>query len=443
MENTPEKYGLQCIENTFPYPYGNSILERIKIWVQQFPYFLILETKLFPDPKFFEYDFIIGVANEAQSISREHLSSFLSQNNSEWLMGGLAYSLGNYFEPTAKISKIDSIEFPEISLFKAEIVIYKKRNSNKIIINAVEPLKIFEKIKESAKLNSYKWINSKTKIYFKSNFTETSYHEAFNSVKEHIRQGDIYEMNLCQMFSGEFSSKNNINPLEIYEKLTSFSPTPFAGLFRWNNHYLICASPERFLKRTLFDELISQPIKGTIKRSDNLIYDEILKKKLRTEKFEAENVMIVDLVRNDLYRSSKINSVNVSKLFEIQTFRKLHHLVSTITSQVEYDKTHFEILKNTFPAGSMTGAPKIRSMQLIDLYEPSGRGIYSGGIGYFSPFNTFDFNVVIRSLVLDLKNNTANFHTGGAITYDSNSKDEWEETLLKAHFLFKIFESKN
>ncbi|MEQ8572889.1 MAG: anthranilate synthase component I family protein, partial [Fulvivirga sp.] len=224
-----------------------------------------------------------------------------------------------------------------------------------------------------------------------------------------------------------------------FRSLTKKSPTPFSTLYKNTEHYLICASPERFIKKE-GSKLVSQPIKGTARRGSSEYEDEIIKQELRTnEKELAENMMIVDLVRNDLAKSCIPGSVKVEQMFGIYTFNQWHQMISTVTGQLKNEVKAIEAIKNAFPMGSMTGAPKIKVMELIEKYEVSKRGIYSGSVGYFSPNGDFDFNVVIRSLIYNSSTKNLSFQVGGAITYDSDANAEYEECLLKASAISSLF----
>jgi para-aminobenzoate synthetase component 1 len=220
--------------------------------------------------------------------------------------------------------------------------------------------------------------------------------------------------------------------LQVYADLLKKSPVPFGAFVKSNGCYLMCASPERFLKKT-GNRMLSQPIKGTSKRGVNEAEDIALKQALlNSEKERAENLMIVDLVRNDLARSAKTGTVKVEELFGIYSFEQVHQMISTVSATLA-DGIHWvDALKYAFPMGSMTGAPKISAMHLIEQYERTARGLYSGAVGYITPEGDFDFNVVIRSLQYNSINQFLNFEVGGAITYDSIPEKEYEECLIKA-----------
>jgi para-aminobenzoate synthetase component 1 len=248
----------------------------------------------------------------------------------------------------------------------------------------------------------------------------------------------LYEVNFCQEF---FCEHLQIDPVSLFEKLKRLSPAPFACFLRHNEKFLLCSSPERFLKKEK-NKLIAQPIKGTIRRSESeRDHDSQLKEQLRNDpKERAENVMIVDLMRNDLAKSSVPGTVKVEELFGIYTYPQVHQMISTVTSELRSDVHFVDAIRNAFPMGSMTGAPKIKAMQLIDHYEKTKRGLFSGSIGYITPDGDFDFNVVIRSMLYNRGNKYLSFQTGGAITYDSAAEKEYEESLLKAKAMMQILQ---
>ncbi len=245
----------------------------------------------------------------------------------------------------------------------------------------------------------------------------------------------IYEVNFCQEFYAEDAK---IDPLQTYLDLNKISQSPFSCFYRLDDKYLMCASPERFMKKT-GRKLVSQPIKGTIKRGATREEDDRLKNcLLNSPKEKSENVMIVDLVRNDLSRTAKKGSVKAEELYGIYTFRQVHQMISTISSELRDDVHFIDAIKNAFPMGSMTGAPKVRAMELIELYESTKRGLYSGAVGYITPEGDFDFNVVIRSILYNSTEKYVSFMAGGAITDKSMPENEYEECLLKAKAMFEV-----
>lgn len=271
--------------------------------------------------------------------------------------------------------------------------------------------------------------------YIKSRESKNSYIEKVNKLKQHIQQGEIYEVNFCIEFYAENVS---LNPFQLYKKLIAISPMPFSCFIKHENKYLICASPERFLKKNN-NNLLSQPIKGTIKRADNAKEDALLKEELSSStKEKSENVMIVDLVRNDLSRIAEKGSVKVNELFGIYSFPQWYQMISTISCTLKEGKSFDDILKATFPMGSMTGAPKISAMQLIEKYESTKRGMYSGSVGIILPNSDFDLNVVIRSIQYNSETGYLSFMVGSAITILSDAEKEYEECLLKANAILSV-----
>ncbi|GAB4259730.1 MAG: anthranilate synthase component I family protein [Vicingaceae bacterium] len=273
------------------------------------------------------------------------------------------------------------------------------------------------------------------KIILKSKETKAQYIDKIKRIKKHLQRGDVYEINYCHEF---FVENLTINPYALYLKLKQKSPAPFACFVKYFDNYLIGASPERFLKKT-GNKLIAQPIKGTIKRGADAQTDEILKNHLKNDpKERSENTMIVDLVRNDLSKIAQRNSVKVDELCEIYSFKQVHQMISTISCNLKKDVSFDEIIRATFPMGSMTGAPKIKAMELIDELEETKRGMYSGTVGYILPNGDFDFNVVIRSILYNAQKKYLSFMVGGAITIKSDPEKEYEETLLKAKAIFEV-----
>jgi para-aminobenzoate synthetase component 1 len=273
-------------------------------------------------------------------------------------------------------------------------------------------------------------------IAIKPRVSENDYLNNVEKLKQHIIDGYVYEINYCIEF---FNNNVVLNPLETYFELQKKSPVPFGSYLKLFDKYLICASPERFLCKE-DNKLYSQPIKGTIKRNlDDSNADEILKQTLKkSEKEQAENLMIVDLVRNDLAQSAKTGSIKVEELFTIYSFQQVHQMISTVSCQLKENTNEIEAIKKAFPMGSMTGAPKIMAMELIEKYEETKRGLYSGSIGYFKPNGDFDFNVVIRSVQYNESSKYLNTMVGGAITFDSVAKEEYNECLLKAKAIFEV-----
>lgn len=259
--------------------------------------------------------------------------------------------------------------------------------------------------------------------------TRNAYLRSIENVKHDIHEGEYYELNLSHQLEGHLYG----TPEGLFKQMAELGPVPMATYIRYHDTTVLCASPERYLKRT-GDTVISEPIKGTRPRMDDPEADMAMKQELlNSEKEKAENLMIVDLVRNDLARVSKSGTVTVENLFEIRSYATVHQMVSTVKAEVSSNTSSTDILRNTFPMGSMTGAPKIRVMEAIESYETYRRGLYSGAVGYITPNGDFDFNVVIRSAFV--KGDKVWYPVGGAITSDSDPEAEWYETLVKARAL--------
>ncbi|GAB2593941.1 aminodeoxychorismate synthase component I [Spirosoma areae] len=267
--------------------------------------------------------------------------------------------------------------------------------------------------------------------------TPDEYQANVRRIRQHILAGDVYELNYCIEF---FSENTQLDPLATYLALNERSPMPFSSFVKLGERYVIGASPERFLKKA-GQTILSQPIKGTIRRGQTPEEDALLRSQLLTsEKERAENLMIVDLVRNDLARSAQTGSVRVDELFGIYGFQQVYQMTSTVSATLRDDVSWAGAIRNAFPMGSMTGAPKIRAMQLIDELEVSRRGVYSGAFGYVTPSGNFDFSVIIRTLLYNAASRYASFSVGSAITYDANPEQEWEECLLKAKAIREVLE---
>ena len=279
-------------------------------------------------------------------------------------------------------------------------------------------------------------LNKKTKaITLKRRESKNSYLKKVKKIKDHIQRGDIYEMNFCQ----EFYNKNVcLSTQDLFLRLNRTTKSPFASFLNMNNISLIGASPERYLLKNR-NEIISQPIKGTSKRSLIEKEDELLFRNLKSsQKDLSENIMIVDWIRNDLSRTALNASVKVDKLCGVYSFNNVHQMISTISSLVNDDIHFTDIIKPSFPMGSMTGAPKFKAMNLIEKYEDTRRGLFSGSVGYITPLGDFDFNVVIRSLLYDYKSKYLSVSVGGAITCKSDPFEEYEECLVKVKPIFDL-----
>lgn len=268
-------------------------------------------------------------------------------------------------------------------------------------------------------------------ITLKSNFSKKDYLKAVEKAREYIISGDIFQVNLSQRFETDLTG----SPYELYKRLRSVNPAPFACYLNFRDVTIVSASPERFLRLT-GDRVETRPIKGTRPRGKTLAEDEALARELLTSiKDRAENIMIVDLERNDLGRVCQFGTVRVTERAILETYPTVFHLTSTVVGKLKPGKNYIDLLKASFPGGSITGAPKVRSMEIIDELEPTRRSVYTGSIGYLGFNGDMDLNIAIRTFLV--KNKKAYFQVGGGIVYDSNPEAEYRETLDKARALIQ------
>ena len=349
-----------------------------------------------------------------------------------WVFGHFGYDLKNETEKLYS-KNFDGVGFADMHFFVPEIVIELKENQATIFCDGNAD-KILAAIKASSKVIE----EAKQRVNINNRISKTDYINTIQKLRQHILLGDCYEINFCREF---FAEDAVIDPLNVYCKLTALSPNPFAALYKLNDKYCICASPERYLKKE-GNKIFSQPVKGTSKR--DLVNKEMdLQNRnflLENEKEKSENVMVVDLVRNDLSRVCKEGTVKVEELFGVYSFPQVHQMISTVSGVVKDDVDVVDIIKATFPMGSMTGAPKKRVMELIERYEQTKRGLFSGAIGYIKPDGDFDFNVVIRSMLYNASARYLSFQTGSAITFYSDAEKEYEECLMKAAAMMQVLE---
>lgn len=400
-------------------------------------YFCYLDSNNYPNYPYSTFGslFAIDALNVCieNSNNLEQLHHFQEKQN-DWIFGFLNYDLKNEIESISTSPKIDFIEQPIIHFFVPKFIIKIENNIVEIGITQPNHLEDFHQLIKKIIVYPSSYIPSKNEI--KHRISKKEYLLKIEQIKQHIQRGDIYEMNFCQEF---YLENKSIQPVEVFNKLNKLSKAPFTSFYKTEHNYLLCASPERFLKKQN-NVLVSQPIKGTRKRIlHDVKEDNFIKQQLFfDEKERSENVMIVDLVRNDFARIAQKNSVEVEELFGIYSFEQVHQMISTITCKIDTKLSFTDIIRAVFPMGSMTGAPKIAAMQLIEKYEKNNRGLYSGAVGYLTPKGNFDFNVVIRSILYNSKNKYVSMHTGSAITIDSNAEKEYEECLLKAKAMFQV-----
>lgn len=367
-------------------------------------------------------------------------------------IGYLAYELGRQIE-VLPVTARDVMKIPECYVCFYNTVIIYNHQKEKMYISHFDPqcecaIGSLDQLKEEIAaippgLYRSKGISSGWKKirddedmrnHFRSDFPRQEYMDAINRIKEYILAGDVYQADMTQRFETDM---DNISPWDLYKRLMHINPSPFASYLNFDGVTVISSSPERFL--IVKDRYVeTRPIKGTVKRGSTPEEDERNKSfLLNDEKNRAELAMIVDLLRNDIGRVCNAGTVKVQAFPELETYSSVHHLVSTITGELAEGKNVVDILKATFPGGSITGAPKIRAMEILDELEPVERGIYTGSIGYLGFNGCSDLNIVIRTIIVT--KNKAHIQVGGGIVADSLDYDEYEETLLKAQKLFNAF----
>ncbi len=348
----------------------------------------------------------------------EALSDFRREYG-DWVFGYLGYDLKNHDEPLSSENSALN-DTADMFFMIPELVIEVDVEQNFIPLKGKLP-----------KFDPNKSTGKKIALKMQSKIPEATYRKMIERIKQDIYEGEYYELNLTHALQFEMQGDS----WDLYQRMKKSGPVPFGGYADLQEVEICCASPERFLARK-GNRVWSQPIKGTAARKRGSNMKEEIEQLKNSAKERAENLMIVDLVRNDFSRVATKASVQVSKLFEIQSFETVHQMVSTVECKVAETTDSLEVIKACFPMGSMTGAPKISAMQAIERYEHYRRGIYSGALGYIKPNGDFDFNVIIRTAII--QNQNLVYPVGGAITSDSNAKDEWEETLIKAQAITNI-----
>ncbi|MEN8123479.1 MAG: anthranilate synthase component I family protein, partial [Bacteroidota bacterium] len=357
----------------------------------------------------------------------QKLKTFRSEIN-DYTFGYLGYDLKNDIE-NLKSKNFDGLKFSDMYFFQPKKIFFLKGNKLNISYLSKYEYEIDNDLKDIQNID-VDYHNISTKIIIQQRISKKNYIKKLVNILDHIQRGDIYEVNFCQEF---YAEKTTINPLKVYSDLNKISSPPFATFLKIKDKFLLSASPERFLKRQGV-KVISQPIKGTARRLKDLKKDKELAQKLSEDpKERAENIMIVDLVRNDLSKTAINDSVIVEELCKVYTFQQVHQLISTVVSKVSDTTDSVDIIKSLFPMGSMTGAPKISAMNIIEEHEETKRGLYSGAVGYFNPEGDFDFNVVIRSILYNQTNKYISFSVGGAITSQSIIENEYNECMIKAN----------
>lgn len=429
------------IFNSFTLTNKRIFQKKLLHWAEKtFLNYCLLDSNEYKNDKYSDCSLVFA-AGEYKSllIDSDNKNAFdelkkFSDGIDDWIFGFFSYDLKNQLENLSS-NNIDGIKMPLLYFFQPLIIILL--NDDKVEIGTFQngewkPTEVFASINKEEDTPS----PMTHSVNILARINKAAYTDVVNKIKAHIQKGDVYEMNYCFEF---FDENAVVDPVESFIKLNSISPSPFASFFKYHTKYLMCSSPERFIKKK-GNKLISQPIKGTIGRGATEEEDRILAEKLFNDpKERSENVMIVDLVRNDLSKSAVKNSVEVEELFGIYKFAKVQQMISTISSELNNQTHYIDAIKYAFPMGSMTGAPKVKSMELAEKLEHTKRGLYSGAVGYFSPAKDFDFNVVIRSILYCSKNTYLSYMVGSAITISSMPENEYEECLLKAKSMAEVF----
>ena len=431
MDRTIKKYTASLTED---------LKARILIWAQQFDEIAWLDSNEY-EQGYSSYQAMLAV-DAFTAIKTDHhqafekLDEYQSLSN-DWLFGYLTYDLKNDVE-LLHSGNFDGLNFPDLYFFQPKKVFLFSENEVELqYLNMVDSelesdwvaiINTEISVEEST-------VESPVKISLRT--SKDNYFEQVDEMLRHIRRGDIYEMNFCQEF---FSENVTIDALKTFRHLNDISKPPFATFLKLDEQYILSASPERYLKKA-GNTVISQPIKGTAKRLLDPSEDQKMIDQLRNDpKERSENIMITDLVRNDLSRFANKGSVVVEELCKVYSFEQVHQLISTVRCEVADDLSSVEMIKNTFPMGSMTGAPKFSAMKIIEELEVTKRGVYSGAVGYFAPNGDFDFNVIIRSILYNASAKYVSFSVGGAITAKSIPENEYEECLIKAKAMREVLE---
>ncbi|MDN3672449.1 anthranilate synthase component I family protein [Flavobacterium branchiarum] len=419
-------------------PNPTGFKQQLLVWAQQYREVVFMDSNLYPQ-EYSSFDCLLAV-DAFTSIKTDFHNAFedlkqYQQTTKDWLFGYLTYDLKNDIE-ALQSANFDGLEFPDLFFFQPKKIFLLKGNQLEIQYLSMCDDEVEDDYNEIATLETQSYV-SLNELEIKQRISKEDYIAKVNSVLEHIHRGDLYEANFCMEF---YADDAIINPLEKFEKLNEISQAPLTVFFKNHKQFLLSASPERYIRK-IGDQIISQPIKGTSKRFEDNAADAASKKQLEADpKERAENIMITDLVRNDLSHTAQKGSVEVVELCKIYSFLQVHQMITTITSKLDSQYSAIDVLKTTFPMGSMTGAPKISAMNIIEKLEETKRGLYSGAVGYFTPYGDFDFNVVIRSILYNQENKYISFSVGSAITAQSVPEKEYAECLLKAKAMQQVLQ---
>ena len=380
------------------------------------------------------------------------IENFLKQNKAQsipdlpdfhgGLVGYFSYETIRHIEKKLQNSSKEKLPYPDISLMVSdEVVIYDNlKKSLFIVVHGNEDTKkecherielIHKKILEP--LPSQK-SPKKGVINFESSVKKEDYLEAIKKIKNYIVEGDVMQV----VYGQEFSTKFEGSPIDLYRSLRKLNPSPYMYLMKIDDLHIVGASPE-ILVRLQNEEVTVRPIAGTVKRGKDSNEDKELADKLKSDPKEiAEHLMLIDLGRNDVGRIAEVGSVKTTEEMKIEKYSHVMHLVSNVVGKIKKGLTSIDVLKATFPAGTLSGAPKIRAMEIIDELEPDRRGVYGGAVGYLSWTGNMDVAIAIRTAVIQGKN--LSVRAGGGIVYDSDPESEYQESLNKAMSIMKAVE---
>lgn len=431
---------MQRTQRTFSLEGITNVKDKLLAWAQQYNTAIWLDSNEYSQT-YSSYESILAV-EEFTAIKTDFYQAFdklkeYQSTTQDYIFGYISYDVKNDVESLTS-KNFDGLDFADLYFFQPQKLLFIKGNELefrylRMIDDEIEA--DFEHIKNQMIAQEVPQHN----LNIQPRIQPEAYHQKVAAILEHIHRGDIYEANFCQEF---YAENSEIHPLEAYRNLNSISEPPFATFLKVDDQFLLSASPERYLRKT-GTKIISQPIKGTARRASDSVQDQKIASELAKDpKERSENIMIVDLARNDLSRTAKKGSVQVEELCKVHSFKQVHQMISTVTSEMEENTHLVDVIKDTFPMGSMTGAPKISAMNIIENLEETKRGLYSGTVGYFTPEGDFDFNVVIRSILYNQQKKYISFSVGSAITSKSTPEKEYEECLLKAKAM-KFVLSKN
>lgn len=419
--------------------------QQLLAWAQTYEDVVWLDSNSYEGQRYPKYEAILAV-DAFTSIQTSYEGAFdrleeYQKMTQDWIFGYLGYDLKNDTERLTSKNE-DSLGFADLHFFQPKKIFLLTENTIELLYLGMvddemdEDWKAIQKIGPPVSNTIGTEDTAENSLSIKLKIHKEAYKDKVRAMLDHIHRGDIYEANLCQ----EFYAHGSIDPLQTYTHLNAISSPPFATFLKMDTQYLLSATPERYLKK-VGEKVISQPIKGTAARGKNGVEDSAFAKALSIDpKERSENIMIVDLVRNDLSRTAKRGSVNVEELCEVYVFKQVHQMISTIVSEIGVGISPVDVIRSTFPMGSMTGAPKVSAMKIIEDLEESKRGLYSGAVGYFTPEGDFDFNVIIRSILYNEEKGYISYSVGGAITAQSDPDKEYAECLLKARAMRDVLE---